>query len=111
MGADPLREIAARGGIDAPEPVRVVTAPDGTPHAVIAGGRRRLVLAVREDWLVQDRWWTDAPVDRHYHELVVEPGRVVTVFRDVRAGGWFTHSSGLLDPATRAARGARQASG
>jgi hypothetical protein len=49
------------------------------------------VAAVRDEWLVQDRWWTDRPVDRHYFELVLDPGRVAVVFRDVRAGGWFAH--------------------
>jgi len=89
VGTGPLRAV---GGFDAPRAIRVITAPDGTPHAVIATGRRRLVLAVREDWLIQDRWWTDSPVDRHYHELLVEPGTIVTVYRDVRDGGWFSHS-------------------
>ena len=85
MGARSLRALAA------PRPVRVVTAPNGIPHAVVMGGRRRAVAEVREDWLVQDRWWTDRPVDRHYFELVLDPGRVAVVFRDVRAGAWFAH--------------------
>jgi hypothetical protein len=49
------------------------------------------VVAVRDDWLVQDRWWTDRPVDRHYFELVLDPGRVAVVYRDNRAGAWFVH--------------------
>jgi hypothetical protein len=57
-------------------------------------GRRRAVAAVREDWLVQDRWWTEDPVDRHYFDLLVEPGRPVVVFRDARSGAWFRHSGG-----------------
>jgi hypothetical protein len=51
------------------------------------------VTAVREDWLVQDRWWTEEPVDRHYFELVVEPGRHLVVFRDERRGVWLTHDA------------------
>jgi hypothetical protein len=45
-------------------------------------GKRREVASIREDWLVQDRWWTDEPVDRHFFELLVEPGRVLTIFHD-----------------------------
>jgi hypothetical protein len=89
VGTGPLRAVNA---FEAPRAIRVITAPDGTPHAVIACGRRRLVLAVREDWLIQDRWWTDAPVDRHYHELLVEPGTIVTVYRDTRDGEGFSHT-------------------
>ena len=42
--------------------------------------------AVRDDWLVQDLWWTDRPVDRHYFELVLDPGRVMVAYRRVLAG-------------------------
>jgi hypothetical protein len=69
----------------------VIAGPSGVPHAVDVDGRRRAVVAVRDEWLVQDRWWTDEPVDRRYFELVLEPGRVATVFHDLRAGGWFTY--------------------
>ena len=85
MGAGPLRRL---GEV---RPADVVVAPDGTPHALLVDGRRRGVVAVREDWLVQDRWWTDQPVDRHYFELVVEPGRVALVYRDLRANRWLSH--------------------
>lgn len=81
-----LRQLAS------PQRAQVVTAPDGTPHAVVEAGRRRMVIDVREDWLVQDRWWTEAPVDRHYWELVLQPGRLVVIYRDTRSNRWFTHS-------------------
>ena len=83
MGARPLRYLSP------PRPVRVVAGPTGGPCAVLADGRRRAVVAVRDEWLVQDRWWTDQPVDRHFFEIVLEPGRVVTVYRDTRADAWF----------------------
>lgn len=85
MGAGSLRRLAEA------RPADVVVAPDGTPHALLIDGRRRGVVAVREDWLVQDRWWTDQPVDRHYFELVVEPGRIALVFHDLREGRWLSH--------------------
>jgi hypothetical protein len=85
MGADPLRRLAA------PRPARVICGPGGLPHAVEVDGRRRGVVAVRDEWLVQDRWWTDAPVDRHFFELVLEPGRVVTTFHDLRTGRWYRY--------------------
>lgn len=77
-------------GLGAPRSVVVVASPDGTPHAVVVGGRRRAVVEIREDWLIQDRWWTSEPIDRHYFDLLVEPGRVMVVFRDPH-GGWFGH--------------------
>ena len=40
------------------------------------------VAAVREEWRVVDRWWTEEPVRRRYFEVVLETGRNVVVFRD-----------------------------
>ena len=68
-----------------PRPVRVFTGPAGAPGAV-AGHR---VEAVRESWLVEDRWWTEAPLRRRYWEVVTEDGSDMVVFRDLEAGRWF----------------------
>jgi hypothetical protein len=48
------------------------------------------VEAVRESWLVEDRWWSERPLRRRYWELVGERGRNLVVFHDLCAGGWFT---------------------
>ena len=47
------------------------------------------VAAVREEWRVVDRWWTEEPVRRRYFEVVLETGRNVVVFRDELSGKWF----------------------
>jgi hypothetical protein len=62
------------------------------------GGRplvvgRKHVEAVREDWVVEDRWWTGRPVRRRYFELVLEDGRNVVVFHDLIGGQWFAQRS------------------
>jgi hypothetical protein len=67
-----------------PRPVAVETSPNGRPRAV--GGIP--VEAVREEWLVEDRWWTPKPLRRHYYELVLVDGRDVVVFRAAR-GRWY----------------------
>jgi hypothetical protein len=85
----------------------VITGPAGIPHAIVADGRRREVTTIREEWLVQDRWWTDDPVDRHYYELLVEPGRVVVAFRETRSGQWFTHGELARSPLRHRAQGTR----
>jgi hypothetical protein len=68
-----------------PKPVPVHARDDGCP--LVVDGRR--VDAVRESWLVEDRWWTDAPLRRRYWEVVTEDGRDVVVFRDLEEGRWF----------------------
>jgi hypothetical protein len=57
----------------------------GTPVAV---GPAR-VDSIREEWVVEDRWWTGRPLRRRYFELVLTDGRNVVVFRDLVNGGWF----------------------
>jgi hypothetical protein len=68
-----------------PRAVEVSTGEGGRPVAI--GGRA--VEAVRESWLVEDRWWTDAPLRRRYWEVVTANGRDLVVYRDLQAGGWF----------------------
>ena len=68
-----------------PKPVEVVAGAAGVPTGV--GGVP--VEAVREDWVVEDRWWTGRPVRRRYFELVLGDGRDVTVFCVLGRGRWF----------------------
>ena len=80
---------------DAPRPVRVdERRARACRVAVTLGGRRREVVAVRDDWLVQDLWWTDRPVDRHYFELVLDPGPGGGGLPRGGDGSWFAHSAG-----------------
>ncbi len=67
-----------------PRRVDVNVDPDGSPRAVEGVA----VEAIREEWLVEDRWWTPRPLRRHYYELVLADGRDVTVFRSGR-GRWY----------------------
>jgi hypothetical protein len=69
-----------------PRPVEVDVAPDGRPESI--DGRR--VEAVRESWLVEDRWWTDAPLRRRYWEIVTADGRNLVAFRDLERRRWYT---------------------
>ena len=71
--------------LNVPVPARVVAGAGGRPQAV--DGHR--VEAVRESWLVEDRWWTDAPLRRRYWEVVTADGRDLVVYRDLEIGGWF----------------------
>jgi hypothetical protein len=43
---------------------------------------------VREEWLVEDRWWTEHPLARRYFEVVLEGGRCLVVFYDRRQRAW-----------------------
>jgi hypothetical protein len=72
--------------LNGPTAVRVRAGARGRPLAV--DGRR--VEAVRESWLIEDRWWTDAPLRRRYWEVVTTDGRSLVVFRDLGSGAWYS---------------------
>lgn len=67
----------------APRPATVRTGERELPVAV--GGAT--VEAIREEWVVEDRWWTPSPIRRHYFELALNDGRCEVVFRE--ADEWF----------------------
>ena len=57
----------------------------GTPLAVDGVE----VVAVREEWVVDDRWWIPEKLQRHYFELALASGRSVVVFRCALSGRWY----------------------
>ena len=68
-----------------PRPIRVRVDPGGVPAEVDGDA----VEAVREEWVVDDRWWTPRPLRRHYFELALADGRALTVFRRGRSQRWY----------------------
>jgi hypothetical protein len=76
----------ARPQVYWPQPVDVSIDDDEIPRTI--GGVA--VDAVREDWWVEDRWWTPKPLQRRYFEVVLADGRNLIVFREPTQGGrWF----------------------
>lgn len=69
----------------APTPANV-RASGGVPRAVDGAD----VAAVREEWVIEDRWWTPSPLRRRYFELALADGRCVVVFRELEDGRWFS---------------------
>jgi hypothetical protein len=69
-----------------PRPANVRAAADGSPLAV----GRHDVETVREQWLVEDRWWTARPIRRRYFELTTAEGASRVVFRDLESERWFS---------------------
>jgi len=68
------------------EPKRAAVRADSHGRPIAVGGAG--VETVREEWLVEDRWWTPDPIRRHYFELALADGRCEVVFRDQT--GWFS---------------------
>jgi hypothetical protein len=69
----------------APRAAQVRTGEAGVPVSVESVA----VETVREEWLVEDRWWTPQPLRRRYFELVLADGRDVVVFEAEDSSSWF----------------------
>lgn len=75
--------------IGLPRPAQVQARRTGMPQVVDGV----VVEAMRESWLVEDRWWTPAPVRRRYWEVVTVTGQNIVVFSDLIAGGWYRQAA------------------
>ena len=52
------------------------------------GTRPERVAAIREVWRIDDEWWR-RPISRLYHEVVLENGKLLTLYLDLVDGGWW----------------------
>ena len=68
-----------------PRPTHVRARQGGIPVEV----ESHAVEAVREEWVVEDRWWTGRPLRRRYFELVLDDGSNAVVFLDLTIRRWF----------------------
>jgi hypothetical protein len=80
--------------LNTPRPVEVRTDADAIPSALLRHGRWLGVDEVLDRYRTDDRWWTAEPVSRTYYELLLEDGRMVTVFRDEVKGSWWEQRYG-----------------
>ena len=77
--------VARRAPPNTPQPIRVKATASGIPTVV--DGKR--VEAIRNDWLIEDRWWTRTPLRRRYWEVLTSTGRCLVLFHDLVTHRWF----------------------
>lgn len=71
--------------LNRPKPARVMT-ESGIPVRFEGAG----VESIREEWLVEEGWWSRSPLSRRYFELLLDDGRIQVVFCDLTSGRWFS---------------------
>ena len=74
--------------LNQPRPIQVETDESGEPQAVVLGRERLAVAAVQDRWRIDDEWWRQWPVSRMYFRLLLEDGRVVTVYHGLLVDQW-----------------------
>jgi len=75
--------------LNAPTPVTVRLGPNGAPVTVVARHRAQRVASVHERWRIDEGWWWEHPVSRLYWRLVLDDGRLLTVYQDLKEGTWW----------------------
>ena len=68
-----------------PQPTTVAAGAGGAPREVDGVA----VTAVREEWMVEDRWWAPKELRRRYFELALVDGRSAVVFNCALSGRWY----------------------
>jgi hypothetical protein len=72
-----------------PKPVHVRTDDRGDPEFVrLPGKTARKVLQIRERWRIDDEWWR-RPISRAYYAIVLDDGRVLTLYHDLLEEAWY----------------------
>ncbi len=74
--------------LNQPKPLQVEVDGEGQPAAVYLSKRRRRTETVLETWRIDDEWWRDQPVSRLYFRMMLEDGRMLTIYRDLLSGQW-----------------------
>ncbi len=75
--------------LDRPRVVTVRTDEYGEPVYVrLPGKPARRVEVVRERWRIDDEWWRE-PISREYMAVVLDDGRMITLYHDLADGSWY----------------------
>jgi hypothetical protein len=73
--------------IGAARAVRVSLDPASGAPVAVSGAP---VAAVRDEWLIDEGWWTGSRTMRRYLDLVLADGRNEVVYHDIRSGTWWS---------------------
>jgi hypothetical protein len=69
--------------------VVVRTDDQGEPvHVRLPGKTARRVTVVRERWRIDDEWWRQT-ISREYRTIVLDDGKVMTLYHDLTDGNWY----------------------
>ena len=71
-----------------PREVEVATGEADEPCAVRLRSIWRKVISIQNTWRIDDEWWR-GEIARHYFQVELNGGYVVTIFHDLVSGKWY----------------------
>lgn len=84
--------------LDAAARPGAVAVPSGAEASGATAKRPRIEGRVRVaagPWRLEEGWWSDAPADREYWDVELEPAGLFRLFRDLATGRWY--ADGVYD--------------
>jgi hypothetical protein len=83
----PTEESAIRV-LNRPRQVQAEADEQGLPRAIWVGNGWLRVEAIGDVWRIDDEWWRER-ISREYLAVVLDDGRVLTIFHDLTDGRWY----------------------
>ena len=71
--------------LNRPESVRVKEGGHSRPLGV----EGIPVASVVDRWRIDDEWWREDPIARMYYRVLLEDGRSLTIFQDLKDLSWY----------------------
>lgn len=83
----PIEESSIRV-LNLPRQVQAEADEQGLPRAVLVGSAWLRVEAIGDVWRIDDEWWRES-ISREYLAVVLDDGRVLTLYHDLSDGLWY----------------------
>lgn len=77
--------------VNLPEPVHVELDASGQPQ-VVRLPRRQAIIAIDDQWRLDDEWWRNEPISRLYWAVRFSSGNRLIIYQDLVGGGWYRQS-------------------
>ncbi len=61
-------------------------------HVRLPGKTARRIEVVRERWRIDDEWWRE-PISREYLAVILDDGRVLTLYQDLSDRRWYAQKA------------------
>jgi hypothetical protein len=71
-----------------PRLVKVLTNDSDEPAAVTRNGKHCQIAAILNSWRIDDEWWREE-ISRHYFQVELQNGPVMTIFHDLITSKWY----------------------
>ena len=72
-----------------PMSARVQEDEDCRPLTVSLGGKLLEVVSIDERVEEEAEWWEPEPVFKMHYQVTLKDGQQVTIFRNMKTGGWY----------------------